>query len=208
MLPDLESTPEQVLEKGLASLESAAAELEASAVAVLVREGARVQIAYPVNSEIACGEEALAGLHDGDSERAAAETPLAQFLKSTLGTAANSFLLFPWQARRRTVIIVFGFDDTYPRHSAIPLAVAETLKLAALAAWSVNEARCLRAELRVLNLRVAGRKLVERAKGVLQAEKGITEQQAYECLRRMSRQRRVTMEEAAGDLLRSAARPT
>ena len=84
---------------------------------------------------------------------------------------------------------------------AILLGFADCLDLAALAAWSVEEVRRLRAELSSANCAFAGRKLVERAKLTLQSECGLNEQQAYEYLRRMSRQRRIPMSRLAQDLL-------
>ena len=47
------------------------------------------------------------------------------------------------------------------------------------------------------------RKLVERAKGVLQRELGVSEEDAYQVLRRESQQRRVSMKEIADALLLS-----
>ncbi|HEV3332226.1 MAG TPA: ANTAR domain-containing protein [Bryobacteraceae bacterium] len=70
-----------------------------------------------------------------------------------------------------------------------------------MAAWSVSEVLRLQAELALVNDRLGKRKLVERAKGMLQVERGLDEQQAYEHLRRLSRQRRVRMSEIARDLL-------
>jgi hypothetical protein len=140
------------------------------------------------------------GLTDG-SGRAPADSPAARFLKSAAALEANSFLLFPWRARRRLVIIVFGFAERQPPHASVPAEVTESLNLAALAAWSLKEVSRLHAELRNVNDRFAGRKLVERAKATLQTERGMNEQQAYEYLRKLSRRRRITMAKLAEDLL-------
>lgn len=82
-----------------------------------------------------------------------------------------------------------------------------TVSLASVAAWSVYEVLRLRSELVVVNERLGTRKLIERAKGMLQAERGLDEQQAYAHLRRLSRQRRVRMSEIATDLLRGSHFP-
>jgi hypothetical protein len=111
----------------------------------------------------------------------------ARFLTSSLAPGANSFFLFPSWIEERRVAILFGFADC--------------LNLAALAAWSVEEVRRLRAELRSANCAFAGRKLVDRAKLTLQSECGLNEHQAYEYLRRVSRQRRIPMSRLAQDLL-------
>jgi len=76
-----------------------------------------------------------------------------------------------------------------------------------LAARSLKEVDRLRAELRAVNGRFAGRKLVERAKGVLQSQRGLDEPQAYEHLRRMSRQRRLPMAKLAEEILGAARSP-
>jgi hypothetical protein len=44
--------------------------------------------------------------------------------------------------------------------------------------------------------------LVERAKGVLQIDQGITEEGAYEHLRKLSRKRRITLAEMAEEVVR------
>jgi response regulator NasT len=61
----------------------------------------------------------------------------------------------------------------------------------------------LRRDHNVVSDRLGQRKLVERAKGILQARHGWTEQQAYEHLRKLSRHRRKTLADTAQDLLRT-----
>jgi uroporphyrinogen-III synthase len=48
-----------------------------------------------------------------------------------------------------------------------------------------------------LSRQLATRKLVERAKGILQRDLGMTEEQAYLSIQRQSRQKRKTMKEIA-----------
>jgi hypothetical protein len=195
-LPEYPEQAECTLEKGLSALEHAAAELGAKSVTVLVAEGSAMEIVYPQTRAIEFQPELANGT---GPVRAGAS--LAGYLASTVAPPAKSFFLFPWCWRRRTVTIVFGFNGPEPAHASIPARVAVNLNLAALAAWSVKEACRLRGELRVVNHQLANRKFVERAKSILQDELGVTEPEAYECLRRMSRQRRVTLTKLAEELV-------
>jgi hypothetical protein len=183
------------LEQGLAELWRIAADLGANTLAVLVLEAASCEIVYVrtqegvlrVSSGIPCGVEMRVALDSGPAPLSAGSAA-ACFLTSALAPAANSFFVFPWRIGPRRATVLFGFADG--------------LNLAALAAWSVEEVRRLRAELGSANRAFAGRKLVERAKLTLQSERGMNEQEAYEYLRRMSRQRRVPMSRLAEDFLR------
>jgi hypothetical protein len=212
-LAHLERAPERTLEKGLAGLERAAVELSARTLAVLVLEAASFEIVYRGQG---CGGGAPASARYDPEVRdvlrnasgpVPEDTPAARFLCSALAPAASSFLVFPWAAERRAVTIVFGFAGPHPAHTSVPAHILESIHLAALAAWSLKEVNRLRAELRAANGRLAGRALVERAKGILQSERGMDEQKAYEYLRRLSRQRRISMAKLAEDLLGSARWP-
>jgi hypothetical protein len=195
-----QDTTECPLEKGLSGLQQAAAALEANAVAVLIAEGLSIEVLYPQTNEIPCCADVRDALN-ASSGPVPASCELANFLRSSIAPHADSFLLFPWRAERRVVTILFGFASPRPAHAAIPDPLVESLNLAALAAWSFKEADRLRAELRVVNHQLAGRKLVERAKSLLQTERGMTEQQAYEFLRKLSRQRRVTIVKLAEEFI-------
>jgi hypothetical protein len=181
-------------EQGLAGLWRIAADLGANTLAVLVLEEESCEIAYcrtqdgvlRVPSGIPCGGEMRVALDSGPAPLPAGSAA-ARFLTSALAPAANSFFVFSSWIGRRRVAVLFGFADS--------------LNLAALAAWSVEEVRRLRAELGSANRAFAGRKLVERAKLTLQSERGMSEHQAYEYLRRMSRQRRIPISRFAQDLL-------
>jgi hypothetical protein len=59
----------------------------------------------------------------------------------------------------------------------------------------------LQREVRSLAQQLADRKLIERAKGLLQSGGEITEEEAYFRLRRLSRQRRVPMREIASEII-------
>jgi hypothetical protein len=196
----VQGEPEEVLETGIAGLKRASAELGAEALAVLVAENSCVEVAYPSPAPLVLAAE-LQDRLIRESGPLTHGDPLAAFLASRVAPGANSFLLFPWSARRRIIVIVFGFPSVQPPHSCVPGPVAENINLAAFAAWSAKEIARLREELRAVNCRFAGRKFVERAKGILQTQHGMSEQQAYELLRKMSRQRRVNIAKIAEDLI-------
>jgi hypothetical protein len=198
----VEGEPEEILEKSLAGLKRASTELGAAALAVLVAEGCSVEVAYPAAAPLVIGAELRDEL-TGASGSIPAGTALAAFLAAQVTAGAISFLLFPWRTQRRIVTIVFGFAEDRPPLDSVPPHTAEKINLAALAAWSAREIARLRAELSAVNRQFAGRKLVERAKGILQTEQGMSEQQAYELLRKMSRQRRIAMAKLAEDLIGS-----
>lgn len=86
----------------------------------------------------------------------------------------------------------------------IPSEISATARLAALATWMSIEVRRLQRELTVVSGRLGQSKTVERAKGLLQAQHGWSEPQAYEYLRKLSRQRRKPMAEIAQAVLRTA----
>ena len=191
-------------EQGLSGLAHAALALGANTIAVLALDIASIEVVYHrtdarevrgPGSPISCGLDLRAALENNPGA-AAAKSPVACFLTSAVAPAANSFFLFPWPARPRGGTIVFGFEAAEP-----------SLNLVALAAWCLKELGRLHAELRAVNHSFAGRRLVERVKGILQSERGMSEQQAYEYLRRMSRQRRVTLSKLAEDLLGAASWP-
>lgn len=139
-------------------------------------------------------------------ERISADTAIGQFLTRAT-SSAGSFFLVRWPDRQSKVIIAFGISSCGSR-SVIAEEFSPAVQLAALAAWSAVEIHRLRDELRLLNERLARRKVVERAKGLLQARNGGTEQEAYEQLRKLSRQRRKTLADTAQDLLRFSRHPT
>lgn len=204
--------PERALEYGLASWARAAAALGANTLAVLVVDSGSFEIAYlrtavceipPPAAAGPCAPEIRAALESAAT--LSAHTPAARFLTSAVAPQARSFLLSPWP--HGGVTVVFGFESPEPPRGSVPPDLTHSLDLASLAAWSLKEVSRLRRELRRTNHSFAGRKLVERAKGILQSERGMNEQQAYEYLRRTSRQRRITLSQLAEDLLGAARWP-
>jgi AmiR/NasT family two-component response regulator len=83
----------------------------------------------------------------------------------------------------------------------VPEPVVENLRLLGWTSWSAKEIVRLRGELRTVNERLAGRKLVERAKSALQADLSINEDSAYQYLRSVSRRRRITLAALSAEIV-------
>jgi AmiR/NasT family two-component response regulator len=100
---------------------------------------------------------------------------------------------------------VIGFAEPDAPVSQVPHAVVDNLNLLGWATWSADEIARLRGELKIVNERLAGRKLVERAKSLLQAERSMSEEQAYDYLRSLSRKRRITLAALSAEILGARA---
>jgi signal transduction protein with GAF and PtsI domain len=70
------------------------------------------------------------------------------------------------------------------------------------------EKRMMESELERLNQKLADRKLFDRAKGILQARFGWTEEESYYRLRRTSRQSRIPMRDIARHVIEKSALPS
>lgn len=184
----------------------------ARSVAVLVCEKAavlRVVFRWPEAAEDAtelCWKADAAELRGLQEGIATADSTIGRFLAQATASA-GVFFLVPWRGREREVLVAFGVPSPEPSFRLGEECVP-AIQLAAAAAWSAVEVHRLRNELTALNERLGRRKLVERAKGLLQARNGWSEEEAYGELRKLSRQRRKTLAETAEDLLRSSRRPT
>jgi hypothetical protein len=126
---------------------------------------------------------------------------LTTLLKEMISECSQSFLLFPWENGPRVTAGVIGFNRSVPPIGRVPDVLLENMNLLEWATWSASEIARLRAELRIVNERLAGRKLVERAKSALQAERSISEEQAYAYLRSLSRRRRITLAKLSVEIL-------
>lgn len=205
-----ENELEHCLRERLGALNRVADECGVDSVSVILVESEQaIQVVYrwPGNapfesSRLAGGRSALAGVTAATTLDA--ESTIGQLLNRAASRVAGSFLVFPWHPQRVRVLIAFGFAAGRAGAAAIPRHSLQTLELAAWATWATCEIRTLRRDLRVANERLGSRKIVERAKGLLQARHGWDEQQAYEHLRSLSRRRRKTMAEVAQELLRTA----
>src|SRR5580704_7520671 len=205
----LNSTLERALDDASAGLKKAACDLGAEAVAVLFAAGSQVDITYfwsrladrtPKQQLSSAGPEYEALKTISGSVRAG--NPLFQTLRELISPQSQSFLLFPWRMQQRVVTVAFCFRSPAPPHIQASEALTEKLGLIGLATLSVKEVADLRSQLKTVTSRLAGRKLVERAKGVLQIDQGITEAGAYEHLRKLSRRRRITLTAVAEEVVR------
>jgi hypothetical protein len=201
------------LREGLSALRAVAKQMGARGVAVFVVKDGRTMrnlSMWPESSKERAEvqlERALGDTLQDFAGYAPENTPIARFLKDAFQPGGTSFLLFSWGTNRVNTVIAFGFVSSSTPVGFGPSEMPHTVSLASVAAWSVYEVFRLHSELVVVNQRLGTRKLIERAKGMLQAEHGLDEQQAYAHLRRLSRQRRTRMSEIATDLLRSSRFP-
>jgi uroporphyrinogen-III synthase len=106
----------------------------------------------------------------------------------------EAFLSVPLISRGR-LVGVMNFQHREPHvYSSRDIHLISTIGF--LAGAEIEVAR-LETENSDLSQRLVTRKLVERAKGILQRELGLTEEQAYLSIQRQSRQKRKTMKEVA-----------
>lgn len=205
---DISALLDDHLSQGLSVLARAAQQVGACSVSVLVSlpgESIRLVYRWPLSPAPAGAEDqpaperlvALEGLPVPPLTRAVVARLLGQTAAS-----AHSFLFEAWPEGCWRVLIAFGYVSERPLVRTVPQEVSAALRLAALAAWAVPEARRLRRDLRAANESLRQRKMVERAKGLLQVRHGWNEQRAYEHLRKLSRQRRKTLAETAQELVR------
>jgi len=87
-------------------------------------------------------------------------------------------------------------------HVYSPRSIRLLCTVGSLAGAEIELAR-LETENSNLSQRLETRKIVERAKGILQRDLGLTEEQAYLSIQRQSRQKRKTMKEIAEALVLS-----
>jgi hypothetical protein len=210
---DLISMLERALDEASSGLPGAAAELGAEAVAVLFCAGSQIEVTYSWSRRADSAlEQPLPAAGPGRFDAlkttvgpVEAGSPLAQVLRELIARQSQSFLLFPWRMQQRVVTVAFCFASPSPPYNRAPDVITEKVRLIGLATWSVKEIAGLRSQLKTVTGRLAGRKLVERAKGVLQVEQGITEAGAYELLRRLSRKRRITLTALAEEVIRECS---
>lgn len=106
----------------------------------------------------------------------------------------EAFLSVPLTARGR-LVGVMNLQHREP-HVYSPRDIRLLSTIGFLAGAEIEMAR-LETENSDLSQQLETRKLVERAKGILQRELGLTEEQAYLSIQRQSRQKRKTMKEIA-----------
>jgi hypothetical protein len=204
----MEDTHANVIAGASSGLQRAAIGLGAEVIALLESAGTQVEITYfwrrsgdcvPERRSLQTGRPLVGALIG----KAAAGTTTAGILRDAISRHSQSFLLFPLTGAQKALTGVIGFIEANPPFSQVPEAVVENLNLLGWATWSAREIARLRGELRTVNERLAGRKLVERAKSALQAEQSLSEEQAYAYLRNLSRKRRITLATLSAEILGS-----
>lgn len=110
----------------------------------------------------------------------------------------EAFLSMPVIFRGR-VVSVINVQHREP-HAYLPREVKAISTLGHLVGAAIEMAR-LEAEVEELSDKLATRKLVERAKGILQRDLGLEEDGAYSYLHKSARQRRKSMREVAEAIL-------
>ncbi len=88
-----------------------------------------------------------------------------------------------------------------------PFTKADLVPAIEVAVSRFQEITALDSEVTSLRERLEVRKLLDRAKGLLQAERGITEAEAFRWLQKTSMDRRLTMKAVAEEVLAAAAKP-
>jgi uroporphyrinogen-III synthase len=126
--------------------------------------------------------------------------PRFQFFKDLPEDLFEAFLSVPILARGR-VVGVINVQHRQPHHYT-PWEVHTISMLGFLVGAEIEMAR-LESENGILANQLETRKLVDRAKAVLQRDLGVAEQEAYHMIQRESRQRRKNMREIAEALLLS-----
>jgi hypothetical protein len=210
----MENTHAHVIAGASSGLQRAAIGLGTEVIALLHAAGSQVEVTYfwrrsrddgPERRRVKSNRLLDDVVHntaaEGTSVVSVDGSRLAAHLRDTISERSKSFLLFPSRGGQEGTAGVIGFTESRPPVSEVPDAVAENLNLLGWATWCANEIARLRGELRIVNERLAGRKLVERAKSALQAEQNVSEEQAYEYLRSLSRKRRITLAALSAEVL-------
>lgn len=121
-----------------------------------------------------------------------------EFLRNRFQAAASVPLLDRGQVVGIVNICRLGATAYQAREAAFLRSLS--LPLGALLAHSVERVK-LASEVEELSRKLADRKLLERAKGLLQASRQWTEEQAYIYIRNTSRQRRTPMRDIAREII-------
>ena len=206
----MEQEHEQALASASSGLNRAAIGLGAEAIALLEMAGSQVQVKSlwscardhaPQRRFIELRRLPAEAIEARTVTRLPAGSHLTALLRTWISQRCHSFLLFPWQDAPKALTGVIGFREPEPPVGQVPEPVVENLRLMGWTDWSVREIVRLRGELRTVNERLAGRKLVERAKSTLQADLSISEDSAYQYLRSLSRRRRITLAALSAEIV-------
>ncbi len=132
--------------------------------------------------------------------RNASQDPRFQFFSELPEDRYEAFLSVPVLCRGR-VVGVINLQHRLPHeHGEREIKLISTIGF--LVGAEIEMAR-LEGEISQLSAQLKTRKVVERAKGILQRELGLNEEQAYSTLQKQSRQRRKSMKEIAEAIILS-----
>ena len=126
--------------------------------------------------------------------RNAAQDPRFQRLSELPEDRYEAFLSVPLLSRGNVVGVINLQHKSPHTHARREIQLLSTIGF--LVGAEIERAR-LENEISHLSERLESRKVVERAKGILQRELGVTEEEAYLTIQRQSRQRRKPMKEVA-----------
>jgi len=124
----------------------------------------------------------------------AAKDPRFKFFNELPEDSFEAFLSVPVLCRGRLVGVINLQNRTPTIYSRRQIKLISTIGF--LVGAEIEMAR-LESENSSLTRQLETRKLVERAKGILQRDLGLDEEQAYLALQRQSRQKRISMKEVA-----------
>lgn len=110
----------------------------------------------------------------------------------------QSFLSIPVLSRGR-VVSVINVQHSEP-YSFAPREIKSIATIGHLVGAAIEMAR-LQQEVAELSDKLAVRKIIERAKGLVQAEMGVSEEEAYSIIKKQARSRRKTMKEIGEAIL-------
>jgi uroporphyrinogen-III synthase len=122
------------------------------------------------------------------------------FFSEAVEGRLEGFLSFPMLSGGRLTGVINVQNRTEHAHDSREISLIATLGL--LTGAEIERAQ-LRSENAQLVERLESRKIVERAKGILQRDLKLSEEDAYLTLQRESRQRRKSMKEVAGAIVLS-----
>lgn len=134
-------------------------------------------------------------------ERNACQDPRFKFFSELPEDCYEAFLSVPILFRGRAVGVI-NVQHRLP-HTYTPREIKLISTVGFLVGAEIESAR-LDGEVSQLYDQLATRKLVERAKGILQRDLGLTEEQSYLALQRQSRQTRKPMKEVAEAIILAA----
>ncbi len=131
-------------------------------------------------------------------EQNACEDPRFQFFNETPGDRFEAFLSVPLLSRGQLVGVINLQNRARYRYTEWEIRVLSTIGF--LTGAEIEMAR-LESENSQLSMKLESRKVIERAKGVMQRELKISEEEAYLTLQRESRKRGKSMKEIAEAIL-------